>query len=145
MPTLSSPPKSPAQENSSPIWNSATKRALTYFLLCVGLSGTIIWYFNSRKANMDQCAYNVIDAAHCVQDFAKLYGYKPGDHVDNLWPRLYLFMLDQYNRGLLPHKPLRVCPETNRDYDCSDIIPQPGTPVILCKYPPHRATIKVVN
>jgi hypothetical protein len=70
--------------------------------------------------------------------------YRPGDHVDNLWPRLYDFMQQQYNRGTLKYKPLRLCPETNQEYDCTNIIPEPGTPVILCKFPPHRATIKIV-
>ena len=138
----------PAKRSLTPgpkIWNSATKRALIYFLLCVTLSLTVIWYFTTQKAKMDDCAYNVIEAAHCIQDFAKTYGYKTGDHVDNLWPRLYIFMQEQYTRGTLKHKPLRFCPDTGQEYDCSDIIPEPGTPVILCRYPPHRATIKVVN
>src|ERR1700756_2075392 len=141
MPTLTPADKSsPTPGTSSSIWNRANNRALTYFLLCVVLSATIIYYFTLRKRKMDDCAYNVIEAAHSVQDFAKTYGYQSGQHVDNLWPRLYLFMQEQYTQGKLKYKPLRLCPDTELEYDCSDIIPQPGTPVILCKYPPHRAT-----
>ena len=146
MPTLTPPARfSAGSDGSCSLWNRATRRALIYFLLCVALSSAIIYYFSTRKSKMDDCAYNVIEAAHSVQDFAKTYGYKTGQHVDNLWPRLYLFMQEQYTQGKLKYKPLRVCPDTEQEYDCSDVIPQPGTPVILCKYPPHRATIKVVN
>jgi hypothetical protein len=143
-PRFSNPESSSRPPVRPPLWNRATTRAFIYFLLCLALSAGVILFFTTHKTKMDECAYNVIDAAHSVQDFAKTYGYKTGDHVDNLWPRLYIFMQDQYSRGALKHKPLRFCPDTGQEYDCSNIIPQPGTPVILCKYPPHRETIKIV-
>lgn len=144
MPTLSQFTNSNPSSVTQPLWNRATSRAFFFLVLCLILSGAIILFFTSHKSKMDACAYNVIQAAHSIQDFARKYGYKTGDQVDNLWPRLYLFMEEQYDQGSIKHKPLRVCPDTGQEYNCSNIIPEPGTPVILCEYPPHRQTIRIV-
>jgi hypothetical protein len=144
MPTIPNPLKIRV-DTPSPFWNRATRRALVFFLLCVAFTLAVTIYLHNYKNHMDSCASNVIQAAHTVQDFAKAYGYKPGDKVVNLWPRLYLYMEDQYKQGRLKSPPIRVCPDTGQEYECTNIIPEPGTPVILCQYPPHRASIKITH
>lgn len=146
----SAQPISQSPSNSEPLFSKLkrhkpSKFAVFYFLICVLVCATILTYFQTYRGRLDECGYTVVDASKAVQSFAKTYGYKPGEHVDNLWPRLFLFMDKEYKEHRLAHKPARVCPETGQDYECADVIPQPGAPVILCKFPPHRASIKIIH